>query len=114
MFQEEYKKAYDSINPNRINVEELFSRMELQRDRKVRYLLKPIAVPVLSVCLFCMLAMPVLAEQIPAVYRVIQKFAPALAEYVLPEETNCTSKDITLQVEAVNIDGNTGEIILSF
>jgi len=114
MFQEEYKKAYDSVKPNRINVEELYSRMELQRDWKVRYLLKPIAVPVLSVCLFCMLAMPVLAEQIPAVYRVIQKYAPALAEYVLPEETSCTSKDITLQVEAVNIDGNTGEIILSF
>ena len=114
MFQEEYKKAYDSVKPSTINVEELYSRMELQRDWKVQHFLKPLAVSVLSVCLFCMLAMPVLAEQIPAVYRVIHKFAPVLAEYVLPEELSCTSKDITLQVEAVNIDGNTGEIILSF
>lgn len=114
MFQEEYKKAYDGIKPRKLNAEELYSRMEAQRDWKVRHLVKPIAVSALSICLFCMLAMPVLAEQIPAVYRVIQKFAPALAAYVLPEETSCTSKDITLQVEAVNIDGNTGEIILSF
>ena len=114
MFQEEYKKAYDGIEPRKLNAEELYSRTEAQRDWKVRHLVKPIAVPALSICLFCMLAMPVLAEQIPAVYRVIQKFAPALADYVLQEETSCTSKDITLQVEAVNIDGNTGEIILSF
>ncbi len=114
MFQEEYKKAYDGIEPRKLNAEELYSRMEAQHDWKARRLVKPIAVPALSICLFCMLAMPVLAEQIPAVYQVIQKFAPALAEYVLPEETSCTSKDITLQVEAVNIDGNTGEIILSF
>lgn len=114
MFQEEYKKAYDSVKPRAINAEELYSSVELQRDRKVYHLVKPIAVPVLSICLFCMLALPVLAEQIPTVYRVIQKYAPALAEYVLPEETSCTSKNITLQVEAVNIEGNTAEIILSF
>ncbi len=114
MFQEEYKKAYDSVKPRAINVEELYSRVELQCDWKMHHLVKPIAVPILSLCLFCMLAMPVLAEQIPAVYRVIQRYAPALVEYVLPEETSCTSKDITFQVEAVNIDGNTGEIILSF
>ena len=114
MFQEEYKKAYDSVKPKKISAEELYEKIELKRDWKIRHLVKPIAVPVLSLCLFCMLAMPVLAEKIPAVYRVIQKFAPALAEYVLPEETSCTSKDITLQVEAVDIDGNTGEIILSF
>ena len=114
MFQEEYKKAYDSVKPRRISVEELYDKIEFQHNWKMRHLVKPIAIPVLSLCLVCMLAMPVLAEQIPAVYRVIQKYAPALAEYVLPEETSCTSKDITLQVEAVNIDGNTGEIILSF
>lgn len=114
MFQEEYKKAYDDIKPRKLNTEELYSRIELQRTWKMRHLVKPIAVPVLSICLLCMLAMPVLAKQLPAVYRVIQKYAPGLAEYALPEETDCTSKDITLQMEAVNVDGNTAEIILSF
>ena len=114
MFQEEYKKAYGSVKPPKISAEELCDKIEAQRNRKIHHWVKPIVIPVFSMCLICMLAMPVLAEQIPAVYGVILKYAPALAEYVLPEETSCTSKDITLQMEAVNIDGNTGAVILSF
>lgn len=114
MFQEEYRKAYDGIKPKKLVAEQMINKAELQRNWKLGYLLKPIVVPILSVCLFCMLAMPVLAEQIPAVYRLIQKYAPALAEYVLPEELSSTSKDIALQVDAVKVEGNTAEIILSF
>lgn len=117
MFQEEYRKAYDKINIEQTKLQELFSRIEqknTEREWKFFYLIRPIAVPVLSLCLFCMMALPVLAEQIPGVYQVIQQYAPALTEYILPENFSNTSKEITLQVEAINITGNMAEVILSF
>lgn len=114
MFQEEYRRAYDGIKPRKLEPEQIMNKAKLQCDWKASYLLKPVVVSVLSVCLFCLLTMPVLASQIPSVYHVIQKYAPALAEYALPEELSSTSKDIVLQVDAVKVEGNTAEIILSF
>ncbi len=116
MFQDEYKKAYNQIEISQIKAGDLQKRLDGNRKVKEKYyrIMKPIAVSVASLCLFFVVALPVLAEQIPAVYRVIQKFAPDMVEYVLPEEFTCTSSDITLQVEAVNVEGNAAEIILSF
>lgn len=116
MFRDEYKKAYDSMRVKQINVEELIRRAE-ERNRiskRMCYCLRPVVVPVLSLCLIVMLVMPVMATEIPAVYRVIQKYIPALTDYVLPEDAKATSKDITLQMEAVNIEGNNAEVLLSF
>lgn len=116
MFQDEYKKAYNQIEISKIKVGELQKRLDGKRKVKENYyrIMKPIAVSVASLCLFFIVALPILAEQIPAVYQVIQKFAPDMVEYILPEEFTCTNSDITLQVEAVNVEGNVAEIILSF
>ena len=117
MFQEEYRKAYDKICVDQTRLQELLIRTE-QRSfgsgQKLFYLIRPIAVPVLSLCFFCMMTLPALAKQIPAVYQVLRQYAPALTEYILPEKVSDTSKGITLQVEAINIKGNTAEVIVSF
>ena len=117
MFQEEYRKAYDKINLEPAKLQELFSLTEqknTKREWKYINLLRPMAVLSLSLCLFCMMTLPVLAERIPTVYRVIRQYAPALTEYILPEKFCSTSHEITLQAEAVNITGNKAEVILSF
>ena len=116
MFQERYERAYNNIEVSKINIDKLWMRAEENRctGKIIFQLIRPIAVPVLSLCLAFLLIVPVLAEEIPAVYRLIQKYAPALTEYILSEETSSTSKNITLQLEAVNIQDNDAEIILSF
>jgi len=116
MFQDEYKKAYNQIEISQIKAGDLQKRLDGNRKVKEKYyrIMKPIAVSVASLCLFFIVALPVLAEQIPAIYQVIQKFAPDMVEYILPEEFTCTNSDITLQVEAVNVEGSAAEIILSF
>ena len=85
MFQEEYRKAYDKICVDQTRLQELLIRTE-QRSfgsgQKLFYLIRPIAVPVLSLCFFCMMTLPALAKQIPAVYQVLQQYAPALTEYI--------------------------------
>lgn len=117
MFQNEYKKAYDKIYADQSNLQELMMRAEEASFRKrgrFAGLLRPIAVLTLSFCLFFMLVIPALAEQFPGIYRVVQQFAPALSDYVLPEEVSDTRCGITLQVEAIRIDGCKAEVLLSF
>lgn len=116
MFGENYKKAYDQICINRLDVQELIQRAEEGRylGGKMFCRIRPIAVSILSVCLMFMLVLPVVAEEIPAVYRVVCKYAPVLADYILPEEMVCTRQDITMQVEAVNVSDKQAEILLSF
>lgn len=117
MFQEEYRKAYDKINIHETKIQELLAQtasLNTGKERSFLSWIRPIAVVGLSLCLFCMMALPVLAEQIPAVYRVIQHYAPMLTEYILPENFSNTSQGITLQVEAINITGNKAEVIVSF
>lgn len=117
MFREEYRKAYDKINIDQTKLQELLIWTEQEPSGsgwKVFYLIRPIAVTILSLCFFGMMALPALAKQIPAVYQVLQQYAPALTEYILPEKVSATSEDITLQAEAINIKGNKAEVILSF
>ena len=115
MFQDEYKKAYNKIEVPQLNINELrMQAEERSAGKKVFRSIRLIAAPVLSLCLICVLIVPVMAREFPAVYRVIQKYAPALAANILPEEIQSTNKDITLQMEAVNIKDSNAEIILSF
>ena len=116
MFQEEYQKAYNKIEVPQLNIGKLRRKAEERGEagKKVFRSIRMVAAPVLSLCLICVLIVPVVAREFPAVYRVIQKYAPALADYVLQEELQSTSQEITLQMEAVNIKDNSAEIILSF
>ncbi|MGN0403261.1 MAG: hypothetical protein ACI4HQ_13530 [Acetatifactor sp.] len=110
-------KAYDRISVSQAKLQDLLIQAEESADQnesRLLFLIRPIAVSVLSLCLVCVFALPVLAKQIPAVYRVVQQFAPALAEYVLPEEVSDTQSGITMQVVAIHVNGNNAEVILSF
>ncbi len=58
--------------------------------------------------------MPVLAANIPAVYRFLQEISPALADFFVPIEKSCTKKGVTMQVESVYVEGNRAEVYISF
>lgn len=117
MFQDEYRKAYDKITIEPTKLQELLlsDRQDNAKSRgRFFYRIRPIAIFALSFCLVCSMALPALAREIPDVYRVIVQYAPALAEYILPQNYTSISKGIVLQVEAVNVDANRAEVILSF
>lgn len=116
MFQDKYRKAYESIQVKELNVEELLQCAEEKKmigKRRFQNIYR-VAVMSFALCFVFMLVMPVMAREIPAVYYVIQKYAPALTDKILPEETLSTSNGIILQMEAVNIKENKAELILSF
>lgn len=112
MFESRYKKAYDTIVPSE---ELLFHTIAHIRDRrktaKGRFIVKASFAAAAVVCLFT--AVPVCAAHIPAFYEIVEYLSPALADRLVPIEKSCTSQGITMQVEAVHIEGNEAEIIIS-
>ena len=59
-------------------------------------------------------AVPAMAKSVPAVYRVIERYAPALAEYIFPEELSSSKAGVIMQVEAIQMDHKEAEIVVSF
>ncbi len=113
MFQEAYKKAYDSKVPSR----DLLEKIEERRTTKGRgawVILRPV-VAALAVLLVCGgVATPILAREFPFAYRIVEKYAPNLAEYVLPRELSSSRAGIKMQVEAIHVEEKNAEVIVSF
>lgn len=113
MFQEAYKKAYDSKVPD----QDLLHRIEERRTAKSRgawVALKPV-VATLAVLLVCVgVATPILAREFPFAYKIVEKYAPGLADYVLPQELSDSRAGIKMQVEAVCVEEKNAEVVVSF
>lgn len=124
MFQENYKKAYDGIIPDSVLVEKMLEMAEeataeeKNRGEGIFRVIKPILTAVAAVAVFVTIVsltvMPVLAANVPAVYRFLNGISPALADFFVPIEKSCTKKDITMQVEAIYVEGNQAEVYISF
>lgn len=118
-FKASYKQAYDRVTPSPELLAELTRMSETDtsgsRSGKVPALyLKNLAVCCCLLLIFSVTALPVMAGNIPAVYEILANVAPSLLDFVLPTQIEATSQDITLQVEAIHIENNTAEILISF
>ena len=104
-FKRNYKQAYEQITPDDDYLDGIRNRLEEKRKkRQHRFVL--IMRPAAAVCaVMLVLSMTLLP---------IEKYAPALADFVLPLEKTDTSQGITMQVEAINAKEKTAEIIVSF
>ncbi|MDE6750366.1 MAG: hypothetical protein K2K21_15105 [Lachnospiraceae bacterium] len=116
-FEYSYKKSYEHIFPNPDYLGKIIAKVE-KRQRKKRDILILMMRQVAVVCgvmlLLSVTVLPVTARIFPKVYNIIEKYTPALADFVLPVETSDTIKGITMQVEAIDIKDNTAEVIVSF
>lgn len=70
------------------------------------------AVAAIAACF--VFAIPVLAKEIPTVYRIIDRYAPTLADYIIPNELTDKKEGIRMQVEAVQIEGEDASLLVSF
>ncbi len=124
MFAEQYKKAYDSIGPSPEKYKEVLINASEALDaagaktvntaekRKRFRAAGPAAVSAATLlCVF--LALPVCAKNSPAFYRVVEFISPALADRLVPIEKSSSSQGITMEVEAIDLQGNEAQIIVS-
>lgn len=114
MFKDRYKNAYDAIAPSpelvsdTIRMARAGGRSAVGKRRAVR---TSLAAAAAAACL--VVAVPVCAAQIPAFYKIVEYISPAMADRLVPIEKSCTNQGITMQVEAIDLDGNEADIILS-
>lgn len=115
MFQEAYKRAYECKVPERDFLQKIEEKLNEETGiERLGAMLRPI-VAVVAVCfVFGVTLTPVIAREFIGVYRIVEKYAPSLAEYVLPVEHSNSSAGILMQVEAVNINEKDAEVLVSF
>lgn len=117
MFKEKYRAAYNGIAPSPQLVTDTIAKASASNDAaenaaRKRSVLKPVAA--IAAVVFCMvLTVPVCAAKVPAFYRIVEYISPSLADRLVPIEKSSTSEGITMEVEAVSVNGNEAEIILS-
>ena len=113
MFQEAYKKAYDSKFPSG-NLLEKIEEQSAAKSRGAWAVLRPVAAA-LAVLLICGgVGTPILAREFPFVYRIVEKYAPGLADYILPQAISSSKAGIKMQVEAVHVEEKDAEVLVSF
>lgn len=113
-FKRAYQKAYDAVTVDQACVRRLEQREETRERRSGFTAVRNTAAAFAALCLLLVTALPVMAAKVPAVYEIVAKYAPALADYMLPTKLASTSQGITMQVEAVNVEDKTAEILVSF
>lgn len=115
MFKDEYKNAYNGIVPKENYMDIIIKEYNKRKHKPAFYTaIRPVVATAVIICLFSMAVLPVTARTIPAVYRILEKYAPSLSEFILPDEVKCSSNGIIMQVEAIDVKENDAEIIVSF
>ncbi len=113
MFENRYKKAYDAVRPSQeILTETIKKTQEVKTMHQRRIVMKTAVIAAaLFVCVF--VSVPVFADRVPAFYQVIEFLSPALADRLVPIEKSSSSQGITMEVEAIDLQGKDAEIIIS-
>lgn len=114
MFEERYQKAYRTITPSQELISDTISKA-VSGGRgavKNRFAVRT-SLTAAAAVLCLVMAVPVCAAHIPAFYKIVEYISPALADRLVPIEKSSTSQGITMQVEAINLEGNEAEIIIS-
>ena len=114
MFESKYKKAYSTITPSQELVADTIDKARANNKTSVRNrIVVKVSLTAAAAVLCFVAAVPVFAAYIPVFYKVVDYLSPEMADRLVPIEKSCTSQGITMQVEAVNLEGNEAEIIIS-
>lgn len=114
MFENMYKKAYSTITPSQELVADTIDKAKANSKLSVRnQIVVKVSLTAAAAVLCFVAAVPVFAAYIPAFYKIVDYLSPEMADRLVPIEKSSTSQGITMQVEAVNLEGNEAEVIIS-
>ena len=114
MFENRYKKAYSTITPSQELIADTIEKARTNSKSPVRNQIAVKASLAAAAAVLCFAAaVPVFAAHVPAFYKIVDYLSPEMADRLVPIEKSSTSQGITMQVEAVNLEGNEAEVIIS-
>lgn len=117
IFREKYRSAYDHVLPDADSIEKIMERAREENQRQQRWgrkVLRPVLTTLIFMCILSAVSLPVLAAHIPAVYRMLERYVPDMADYIVPEEPECADQGIIMRVEGIQLKGKHAEIVVSF
>lgn len=115
MLETKYKTAYRKIKPDNDYLDRIVDAYEDKKSHKsFFYVVRPALAALLIFLFVGMLGTPALAGKVPGVYRLLDKYAPQLLNYIMPEELSDSKSGIRMQLEAINIEGDEAELLISF
>ena len=113
MFENRYKKAYSTIAPSQELIADTIDKAQASSKSVRNQLAVKISLTAAAAVLCFVAAVPVFAAYIPTFYKIVDYLSPDMADRLIPIEKSSTSQGITMQVEAVNLEGNEAEVIIS-
>lgn len=111
-FSEEYKNAMKTVKLDERKVEDIVKKIETRQKKHTIHFIKPVTVAAACLLCFCV-TLPVSAKT-KGIYRIIESISPALADTFVPLEERSISNGIAMEVEAVHVDGNQADLLVSF
>lgn len=115
-FQAIYQKSYEEIEPHKGLIENMLEEAGEERRRWLNYaVLRPIAAALVGL-LVLFGGTSALASNVGAVYEIIEKTSPALADLFVPVQESCTRAGICMEVEAIYLedDDKKANVYISF
>lgn len=116
MLEKTYKTMNSRITPAPVLVAdtaELVQNSRKHDSRKSRpFYRRPLAVAAMLALCF-VLATPVLAANVPAIYELMYLVSPQVAQFFVPVQESCEDNGIRMEVVSAYIHGNTAEIYVT-
>ena len=112
-FKEMYREYNTEIRPERVLVERMLAQTGTGNDvKRVLNGFKPVAA-VVAVCLCLLITMPVLADSLPYVERILNLISPELAQQFIPVQMQDESQGIRMEVVAIHVDEKEAQVYVT-
>lgn len=112
MFREDYKLAYKEIRVKEALKQKMLLEADEDTAHRKKAWMRVVAMAATIILCLCV-AVPVGASNIPAFYQIIECISPKLADKLVPIEKECSQNGIIVSMEAINVEENQAEVIVS-
>lgn len=115
MFKEKYHSMNEQISPDPELVNKIIhsvNKPKKETHRVKRFFSRPITIVVILTVLV-LTATPVLASNVPIIYRLMYEVSPAVAQFFMPVQKSCEDNGIRMEVVSAYIHGDTAEIYIT-
>lgn len=115
MFREKYRSMNEQIFPEQELLNKVINSaggIKKGKNRANKFFLKPVITMSMLIAL-ALTATPVLAANIPAVYRLMYFVSPTAAQFFMPVQKSCESNGVKMEVVSAYIHDDTAEIYIT-
>ncbi len=115
MFREKYHSMNEQISPDKELVNKIIGSLyetKKEKNKTRNFFGKPAIIPAIFVILILTVT-PVLAANVPVIYKLMHLVSPAVAQFFTPVQISCVDNSIKMEVVSAYIHDDTAEIYIT-